>query len=151
MPQVAAVIPQLNREGNLPVGVHVAEEKEFFDRFGAGSARRRWLGGRLRELLARAKSSGHLERVMVWGSFVSAKESPNDVDLLLVMKPEFRLEAAPEACKVVLDYATARISFNADVFWTKSSIGEAALRMWLDTYQTTRDFKRRGIVELKQT
>lgn len=143
------MIPEFNIHGNLPEGIHIADENEFLSRFCTSSARRKWLGERIEELFALAKATGKLERVFVWGSFVSAEESPNDIDLLLLMSAGFRLETVPEDCRVLFDYVAARMRFHADVFWSKSSIGHETLQLWLDTYQTTRDFKRRGIVEVR--
>jgi hypothetical protein len=142
------MIPPFNTDGNLPEGLHTVGEAEFFQHFAASSARRKWLGERLRELLGLAKATGHLERCFVWGSFTSAKESPNDLDLLLLFSSTFQLEKVPDDCRVLFDYVAARVRFQADLFWSKSSIGDAIVRLWLDTYQTTRDFKRRGIVEI---
>ena len=124
-------------------------EDEFLNRFGTGSARRRWLAGRLGELLALARLTGQLQRVFVWGSFVTARESPNDVDVLLLMRDDFRLDDCPEPSRAVFDHAAARMLFQADVFWSRASIGDEMLSLWLDTYQTARDFRRRGIVEVK--
>jgi len=90
-----------------------------------------------------------VSRVFVWGSFVTGKQSPNDIDLLVVVDEEFTLDHVPENCKIVFDYVGAKLRFNMDIFWTKMSIGEETLALWLDTYQTTRDFNRRGIVEVK--
>lgn len=143
------MIPEFNIDGNLPKGIYTADEDEFLNRFRTGSARRKWLGERLWELFVLVKLTGKLERVFVWGSFVSNKESPNDVDLLLIMSDDFQIENVPESCKILFDYAGARVKFRADVFWSKSSIGEEILQLWLDTYQTTKDFKCRGIVEVK--
>ena len=143
------MIPTFNRGGNLPEGVHVAEEEEFLHRFGTGSARRRWLAARLRELLALAKLTGGLQRVFVWGSFVTARESPNDVDMLLPMRDDFRLDDCPEPSRAVFDHTAARMLFQADVFWSRASIGDEMLSLWLDTYQTARDFLGRGVVEVK--
>ena len=41
--------------------------------------------------------------------------------------------------------------FHADVFWTKASIAPEVLHLWLDTYQTGRDFIQRGIVAVVVT
>ena len=142
-------VPEFNEDGNLSEGIHLIDEVEFLQHFATGSARREWLGERLQELFALAKLTGKLERIFVWGSFVSVKESPNDIDLLLIMSSDFQLETSPESCKILFDYIRARMRFSADVFWAKSSIGEGTLNLWLDTYQTTKDFKRRGIVEVK--
>jgi len=49
---------------------------------------------------------------------------------------------------VLFDYVQGRIAFNADIFWAKSSIGEETINLWLETYQMTRDFESRGIVEV---
>jgi hypothetical protein len=143
------MLPEFNVDGNLPEGIHSVSEEEFFDRFATYSARRKWLGERLKEIFALAKSIGKIERIFVWGSFVSAKESPNDVDTLLIMSEDFQLEAVSEESKDLFDYIRARVRFNADIFWSKASIGEETLSLWLETYQLTKDFKRRGIVEVK--
>jgi len=142
------MLPELNSDGNLPEGIYPATEEEVFLRFSTTSARRQWLGEQLRSLLSLAKSTGQLSRVILWGSFVTRKEVPNDLDVLLVMAADFSLEALPAYCRVVFDHVEARLSFHADVFWTKASIDTQALQLWLDTYQTGKDFKRKGIVEV---
>jgi len=52
-------------------------------------------GEQLCSLVALAKSMGQLARVFLWGSFVTSKEAPNDLDVLLVMSTEFAVEALP--------------------------------------------------------
>ena len=104
--------------------------------------------GNLENIIDLAKSTGNLKRVIVWGSFVSDKEFPKDIDLLLIMSDDFDVNAKSSAVKRVFDYIQGRILFNADIFWTKSSIGEEAINLWLETYQMTRDFESRGIVEV---
>lgn len=143
------MIPDYNIDGNLPEGIYLIEEVAFINRFASGSARRKWLGDRVLELLALVKATGQLDRMFVWGSFVTSKESPNDVDILLLMKDDFQLERIPEDCKDIFNHVAARLRFHIDVFWSKSNIGEELLQLWLDTYQTTKDFKRKGILEVK--
>ena len=145
------MLPALNNSGNLPEGIHLAAEDEVFGRFATLSARRQWLGEQLRSLLALAKSTGQLARVFLWGSFVTGKEVPNDLDVLLVMSTEFAVEAVPTPAQVLFDHIQARLRFQADVFWTKASIDPQVLHLWLDTYQTGKDFTRRGIVEVGVT
>ncbi len=141
------MLPAFNQDGNLPEGIHRATEAEILSRFAPGSARRQWLGERLRDLLGVAKATGKLQQVFLWGSFVTSKESPNDLDVLLVMTADFDLDQLPGERKVLFDYAQARIRFHADVFWTKVSIGQETLDLWLGTYQLGKDFKRKGIVK----
>ena len=95
-----------------------------------------------------AKSTGKLERLFLWGSFVTDKPSPNDLDVLLVDSDDFSLDSVPVQCAVLVDHTRARINFHADVFWTKASIDAEILKLWLETYQTGKDFNRRGIVEV---
>jgi hypothetical protein len=109
------------------------------------------LGEQLHSLLALAKSTGQLARVFLWGSFVTSKEAPNDLDVLLMMSTEFAMAALPAPAQVVFDRVQARLRFQADVFWTKASIDPQVLQLWLDTYQTGKDFTRRGIVEVVVT
>jgi len=43
----------------------------------------------------------------------------------------------------------AKLLFQSDVFWARASIGRELLDLWLDTYQTSRSFRKRGIVDLE--
>jgi predicted nucleotidyltransferase len=142
------MLPAFNHDGNLPEGLHVATVDEVFARFVTSSTRRQWLGEQLRSLLALAQSTGCLARVFLWGSFVTSKEVPNDLDILLVMDTGFVVEAIPAQARVIFDHVQARLQFQADVFWTKASLDPQVLPLWLDTYQTGKDFIRRGIVEV---
>jgi hypothetical protein len=142
------MLPAFTSDGNLPEGIHLATEEEVFARFATPSARRGWLGEQFQRLLALAKSTEQLARVFLWGSFVTSKEVPNDLDVLLVMSAEFSVEALPASSQVLFDHVRARLRYQADVFWTKTSIDQQVLHLWLDTYQTGKDFTRRGIVEV---
>ena len=142
------MIPEFQKDGNLPKGLYKATLHEVREIFGTGSAKRKLLIGNLENIIELAKSTGKLERVIVWGSFVSNKEFPQDIDLLLIMSDDFDVDANPPEVKRVFAYAQGRIAFNADIFWTKSSIGEEVIDLWLETYQMTRDFESRGIVEV---
>jgi hypothetical protein len=143
------VLPDFTPEGDLPVGVHLAEWEEFVSRFGTSTARRMWLLGRLHAILSLAASSGKLRRVFVWGSFVTTKASPKDVDLLLILDEDFEMQDVPSAALAVFDSVRARLLYESDVFWARASIGNETLNLWLETYQISRSFRKRGIVELE--
>ncbi len=142
------MIPELEKNGNLPKGIHKATLDEVRKIFGIGSSRRKWLIGKLEQIIELAKSAGKLERVIVWGSFVSNKEYPQDIDLLLIMNDDFVVDELAFEVRNVFNYVQGKLMFNADIFWTKSSIGDEMINLWLDTYQMTRDFEPRGIVEV---
>jgi Family of unknown function (DUF6932) len=143
------VLPELNAEGELAVGVHLADWREFRSFFGASSSRRVWLLGRLEALIQVASSTQKLRRVFVWGSFVTSKPAPRDLDVLFIMAEDFEVADVSPDAQEIFDTSRARLCFEADVFWARTSIGEEVLRLWLDTYQTSRAFRKRGIVELE--
>jgi hypothetical protein len=95
-----------------------------------------------------AGTNGKLRRIFIWGSFVTAKGHPKDLDILLIMAEDFEVDHLPCPARAIFDSAQARLLFESDVFWARASIGEDLLELWLDTYQTSRAFQRRGIVEL---
>jgi hypothetical protein len=143
------VLPELTDQGELPPGVHVADWQEFQARFCGSSSRRIWLSSRLRALLGLAGASGKLRRVFIWGSFVTAKPAPKDLDILLIMEEDFEVDGIAAPAQAVFDSARAKLLFESDVFWARASIGHELLDLWLDTYQTSKSFRKRGIVELE--
>lgn len=142
------MLPDLNSDGELPTGVHIADWQEFESRFGGPSPRRIWLLGRLRALAELAAASGHLSRLFDWGSFVTGKPAPRDLNVLLIMSADFEVDRLPASGQAVFDSSRAKLLFESDVFWARASIGDEVLDLWLDTYQTSRSFRKRGIVEL---
>ena len=73
------MIPAFTAEGLLPPGVHVALWPEVVTRFGRNPQRQRLLRG-LKSALDELKIAGCV-RVYLNGSFVTAKEDPQDYDL----------------------------------------------------------------------
>lgn len=146
---VLVVLPDLTVDGELPPGVHTAGWPEFLARFGGSSPRRLWLAGRLRTILELAATGGRLRRIFVWGSFVTGKASPRDLDILLIMSDDFAVEQMSASAQAVFDSTRAKLLFESDVFWARASIGQEVLDLWLDTYQISRSFRKRGIVELE--
>ena len=78
-------LPALTPVGGLPLGVHRASLREVLDRFGAGSQKRMAVAERLERVYRLAQGTGHVARFVVFGSFVTDKSEPNDVDVFLVM------------------------------------------------------------------
>lgn len=127
------MLPELTHQGELPPGVHLVDWQEFQDRFCGSSPRRIWVSGRLRALLELARTSGKLRRVFIWGSFVTAKPSPKDLDILLIMDDDFEIDGIAAPAQDVFDSVRARLLFDSDVFWARSSIGRELLDLWLET------------------
>jgi hypothetical protein len=78
--------PGFDANGDMPPGVHQATLAEVVAHFGSGTPQRQRVARRLEHIYALAKASGHLARFMVFGSFVTGKPAPNDVDLFLLME-----------------------------------------------------------------
>ena len=62
---------------------------------------------------------------------------------------DFEVERIAVPAQAVFDSVRAKLLFESDVFWARSSIGDDVLQLWLETYQTSRSFRKRGIVELE--
>jgi predicted nucleotidyltransferase len=133
------MIPVFDNDGNLPEGIHRISQPDLLNYFGSSSSRRKWLGERIKELLDLAKATGKIERIFIWGSFVTAKDSPNDLDVFIVVNDNFDEETL-DNYDTLFNYAKAKMRFYADVFWTRISSGEDAissLLMLIKTHATS--------------
>jgi hypothetical protein len=92
-------IPEMNETGFLPEGIHEATLDEVRERFGRfqRTDRRPALFAKLSLFLAEVRASGLVEAVILDGSFVTAKDEPSDIDLILVLcsDDEDRAERRP--------------------------------------------------------
>src|SRR5258706_13759956 len=104
-------LPAFNEKGDLPEGLHAATLAEVLQRFGVATLRRRRVYQRLVEIHRVAKATTHLDRFIVFGSFVTAKEHPNDVDILLVMRDDFQLSACTGESRKLFNHAEAQAEF----------------------------------------
>lgn len=142
-------LPSLNENGELPEGVHPASFADVMQQFGVGAAQRVSVAQRLENIHRLAVSSGYLDRFIVFGSFVTDKAEPNDIDVVLVMRDEFELEQCDPAVAVLFDHEMADTNLGASVFWMRPSL------LFFDTidgfianWQRKRDGTHRGIVEI---
>jgi predicted nucleotidyltransferase len=90
-------IPELNENGLLPEGVHEASMDEMREAFGRfqRSDRRPSLFAKLAQFMAEVRSAGVIAAVIVNGSFVTSKDEPSDVDMLLVLHDDHDFDADP--------------------------------------------------------
>ena len=142
-------LPEFNEFGDLPEGNHPASLANVFARFGSGTAQRQAVTDRLRRIYQLAVATGHLERLIVFGSYVSDVTEPNDVDVILVMRNDFRSGDCPPDSSVLFNHARANDDLGASIFWVRPDmlLGEP-LEQFLAFWQTKRDGRRRGIVEI---
>jgi hypothetical protein len=110
-------LPGFNETGDLPTGVHAASLFETVARFGTSTDRRIVVGRRLERIYKIAAQTGHLGRFVVFGSFVTNKHEPNDVDVFMIMDDNFELGSlVGEPRLLFVDHGAAQHHFGASVF-----------------------------------
>ncbi len=142
-------IPIFNDNGELPPGICRATLSETLNRFGIGSLQRRLIATRLERIYRLALSTGHLFRFVVFGSFITAKEEPNDVDVFMLMEDSFYLsEFTGEVHLLFSDHAGAQARFGASVFWMRRLAALDDEEKAIEDWQVKCDGGQRGIVEI---
>jgi hypothetical protein len=141
-------IPALTASGDLPAGVHEATLAEVIDAFGSGSLERVGIANRLRAIHRLATSTGKVRRFVVFGSFITAKPAPGDVDLFLLMEDDFAVDGVTGEAAMVFDHAVAQDRLGASLFWMRAIAALGGERAAVEYWQVTRDGGRRGIVEI---
>ena len=140
------MIPQFRADGYLPEGLHLATEAQVTFRFGALSRRRRHLIFRIRRWAALARQVGAI-RLLIDGSFVTAKDDPNDIDAVILLPSDFEhqveegIEAALELEEMLLTRRPEEIFAAED---------ETDWEDWVEFFSRTReaDGRRKGLVEI---
>ena len=108
-------IPALDEHGLLPAGVHECSVQEIADRFGWNPHRQDLLR-RLSNCLEREIRSRFSEPVYVNGSFVTDKEVPEDVDVVLDMTRAIRKGRLSALNFMVAEQSRLRRDYSVD-FW----------------------------------
>lgn len=85
----SSAIPPFRADGYLPEGLHRASEAEVLFRFGTSTRRRRRLALRLLRWIELSRNVGG-RRLLVDGSFVTAKDEPNDIDAVQLLPTDFQ-------------------------------------------------------------
>lgn len=140
-------LPPFEASGDLPEGLHQADLTEFFARFGHGTPQRQRVATRLQQAFDLLRPLEIISRIIVWGSFITAKPNPADADILWVTLPTFDRSHLTVQVDVLFDPVLARRLYGIDVL----SIPEdsAYLPTLLDGLAVTRAFTKRGLVEVR--
>jgi len=142
-------LPEFDEFGDLPQGIHSASLADVVAHFGTGTAQRVAVTVRLERICQLAVATGYLDRVLLFGSYVSDASEPNDIDVILVMRNDFRVEQCPEESAVLFDHARADEALGASVFWVRPDmLLSEPLERFLAFWQTKRDGRHRGVVEI---
>lgn len=144
----ASRLPPLTESGDLPDGVHDASLDEVEQRFGAETVQRRRLAMRLARVYRLAQLTGQLVRFVVFGSFVTSKAEPNDIDVFMLMDDSFELATVSGEAAVLFDHSAAQAHFGASVFWLRRLSALPNEDDVVAGWQVKRDGRQRGIVEI---
>jgi len=141
--------PDFNENGDLPVGIYPATLQEVLEHFGNGSLQRQLVAGRLAKIYRLAKSTNQLARFIIYGSFVTGKTNPNDVDIFLVMDDNFDKYRFQSDVRGIFEHLETETDIGASIFWMLESSVLVDEKIFIDGWQVKRGGKtQRGIVEV---
>ncbi len=140
------MILEFLENGNLPIGIFWAEWKEFETEFGTNPHRRKLMKG-LKAAIASLRKAG-CRAIYIDGSFVTAKEKPNDFDGCWSIEGVDAELLDP----VFLDFSDGRaaqkVKYQGELFpaeWIEGGSGKT----WLEFFQQDRNGKPKGIVGIR--
>ncbi len=140
--------PPFESNGDLPVGIYQASLSEILQQFGTSTPQRQALARRLERVYHLAQSTGQVARFIVFGSFVTAKPEPNDVDIFMLMENTFEWNQMQGDTAVIFDHSAAQSLEGASVFWIRRVAALGGEQVALEDWQHTRENSRRGILEV---
>lgn len=141
-------IPDFTEFGDLPQGIHPATLKEVLSRFNDGDTQRVAVSKRLERIYYLATTTRHLSRFVIFGSYVTDKPDPNDVDLFLIMDDDFDVNSLQGEQTLLFDHSAADSHFGASIFWMRRLAALGGEQAVIEYWQTKRGGGQRGIIEL---
>jgi hypothetical protein len=140
-------IPDFRSDGYLPEGLYCGTEAEITFRFGGANPQRRRLILRMRRWVGLARQIG-AKRLLIDGSFVTAKPESEDIDAVMLLPPDFQrqieqgIAAALELEEMLLTRRPEEIFAAED---------EEDWNDWVAFFSRTReaDGRRKGTVEVE--
>ena len=125
----------------------MATEAEVTFRFGSGSPRRRRLILRLRRWLELSRLT-HARRFLVDGSFVTAKEEPNDIDAVVLLADDFEQQVA-DGLDSALEFEEMLLTRRPEEIFAAEDMRD--WNDWIEFFSRTReaDGRRKGLVEIQ--
>ncbi len=141
-------IPEFENNGDLPEGLHPATFDEVLAHFGTGSLQRESVTKILTHVYSVVLATGHLERFIIYGSYITAKSNPHDVDIFLVMAEAFEFDKLVGDAKLIFSHGEAQPRLGASIFWVTRGTSLANIDFLMAGWQTKRDKTLRGIIEV---
>lgn len=144
------MIPEFNEVGDLPVGGHWCNWNEIQERL-ARNEHRETLLRQFETLAELARRCGFLA-VLIGGSFPTAKEEPQDMDLTWIAAENVTKESVrPECVKLMVNTRDAAV-YHWDMLFLAIGLGEERIKQWSgDLGWDAKNKRERGVLlmELK--
>jgi hypothetical protein len=145
------MLPEFDQQGFLPEGVWTCGLVEFVKTFAVfrRSDRRLMLYEKLESLLKETLATGWVQEIIIDGSFVTKKDEPGDIDIILALFPAFDTAEISFWTGKVLDgkFLSKKYSFDVKV----ETFGSFGYQKTLDFFQQIKDSdERKGVVRLTQ-
>ena len=141
-------LPRFNKNGDLPRGIHKSSLNDVIEHFGKGNLQRAILAQRLNRIYDLAVGTGQMARFIIFGSFITDKPNPQDLDIFLLMEDTFDIRQVTGEARIIFNHMASQNYEGASIFWLRRMAAldgeEAAIEHW----QIKRDGKKRGIVEV---
>jgi hypothetical protein len=141
-------LPDFNNNGDLPPGIHQASLNEVIDRFGEGTPQRHIMAQRLEHIYSLAVETGHVGRFIIFGSFITNKPEPGDVDIFLLMEDTFDVSQLSGETALIFNHIDAQNYEGASIFWIRRLAALEGEETTIKHWQLKRDGTKRGIVEV---
>lgn len=121
---------------------------EIRQRYGEHTARRQFLWQRLQTIVQLLTATGALLRLYLFGSFITAKPNPGDLDCLAVMASGFTTDHLPPSLVTVFQHDVCRLYYQADVIWVTEAVGQEHLDALLAVFTRDRSGNPQALVEV---
>jgi predicted nucleotidyltransferase len=118
-------------------------------RFGTSTPRRQFLFRQLEIIVDQLLVTRNVKQIYLFGSFVSGKASPNDVDLLVIMNAGFSTAQLGGKVLELFQHDVCRIRYHADLFWVTEAVGNARIEDLLEVFSRDREGRTQSVVEVK--
>ena len=118
-------------------------------RFGTSTPRRQFLFRQVEIIIDQLLVTKSAKQVYLFGSFVSGKASPNDVDLLVVMNAGFSTTQLGGKVLELFQHDVCRIRYQADLFWVTEVVGNARIEDLLEVFSRDREGRAQSVIEVK--
>lgn len=137
------MIPEFDAYGYLPMGIHHSSMKDFFERFCCENDQRRHLFKQFEAFLTLFQGmTGKMLRIIIDGSYVTAKPDPGDIDLILVLSRDFDFESP-----LSLRLQHTKAEFNIHMIpITEDMIDH--IEFWFDFFGHDRERRPKGLIEV---